>query len=452
MAKRALVIGSSVAGLAAARALSDKFDEVLVIERDERPPGTQPRKGAPQGRHVHALLRAGEDALESLFPGLMATLESRGAHVVDLGRDLRWYHHDVWKVRYESGVRVHCQSRPLLEECIRERVAKLPNVSLQYGTSVVGMDLAQGRVAAVTLRDASDTWHEPVSLVVDASGRGSLLGQFLETGGFAAPVEERVGIDLQYASVQLELDGGPRDCTGVLVYPTAPAGKRAGIIFPIEGGRHVCTLVGWQGDHPPQGAEGFAAFARSLGQPDIARELARARQVSEIALHKFPYARRRRFDKLQRLPAGLLALGDAVCSFDPVFGQGMSAASLSAVLLGKYLERDPGAERPLRYFKALMSLLTPPWLLATSEDFRYPECTGERPPGLGLLHRYTREVFKLTGESPAVYAQFLRVMNLLTGPEALFHPSVLGRVLPRLLGLGGKTWAAQEGAPQTKAV
>ena len=432
---RALVIGSSVAGLSAARVLADRFDEVIVVERDAKPEVAEPRKGVPQGRHVHALLKAGEHALEGLFPGLIAELEKRGGHVFDFANDIRWHHHGVWKKRYLCGLRVHCQSRPLVELAMRERVAANPKIQFRYQTSVEELEIKDGRVSSALLKDATRARGEKIDLAVDTSGRGSQIDRTLVAAGFKAPFEERVGIDLQYTSQMIELAPRARDFRAVLVYPKPPEDKRGGLIFPIEGGRHMVTLVGWQGDHPPADLGGFTAFARSLAQPDIARELVDCKRIGEAAVYKFPYARRKRFDRMDRAPQGLFVLGDAFCSFDPVFGQGMSTAAMGAALLQKHLAKDPRGERPLRYFKALQKILRSPWMLCTSEDFRYPQTTGARPPGITALQRYTSEVFALTAESPAVYGRFAQVMNLLSGPELLFHPAVLARVLPRLIGL-----------------
>jgi hypothetical protein len=283
---------------------SFSFDHVIprvqggiVVERDPKPEVAVPRKGVPQGRHVHALLKAGERALEGLFPGLIAELEQRGGHVFDFANDVRWHHHGVWKKRYQSGVRVHCQSRPLIELAVRGRVAANPKIQVRYQTSVEELEIKEGRVCAALLKDASSARAEKIDLAVDTSGRGSQIDRTLLAGGFTAPFEERVGIDLQYPSQMIALAPRARDFRAVLVYPKPPGDKRAGMIFPIEGGRHMVTLLGWQGDHPPADWEGFTAFARSLAQPEIARELVDCKRIGEAAIYKFPYARRKRFDQ-----------------------------------------------------------------------------------------------------------------------------------------------------------
>lgn len=430
---RAVVVGGSLAGLLAARVLAGRYAEVRVLEREEALDGEGARRCVPQGRHAHVLLRSGELALERLFPGLAAALEARGAHRLDFAADLRWYHHGVWKQRFQSDFPVHSQSRPLLEALVRERVAAIPNVRLVPGQVVRGLVLEGGRVRGVTLDGSTraSTRLEAADLVVDASGRGSNLDRWLLHGGYAPPREERIGIDLMYASRLVRPAARPRDWKGLVVYPEPPLGKRAGIILPVEGGNWMVTLFGWLGEHPEPEERAFRDYAERLAQPDLAEALHGAEPLSEIATHRFPYSRWRHYEELQRFPQGLLPLGDSVCSLDPVFGQGMSVAAQGALALGEHLGGDPEVAEPRSFLKVLARLIAAPWLLAGSEDFRFPQTEGRRPAGMGLLQRYTGHVLKLTGSDPRVYAQFIRVLNLVAAPPSLFRPQVLWPVIRR---------------------
>lgn len=427
----AAVLGSGMAGLAAAGVLARRFERVTVYERDAAPE-PQPRKGVPQGAHAHILLKAGETALEHIFPGLTQELDARGSIPIDFGADMRWFHHGAWKAYYEGGLIIRMQSRPFLESVVRERLSALGNVSFRYRTAVTGLRIADGRATAVLVRDAEsegESAAEGADLIVDATGRGSLLPRLLaEDGG--APPEIRLPIDLQYASrLYRPRPDAARAWRALLVYHSPPAERRIGLIFPIEGDRWVVTLGGYMGDHPPSEEAAWLDFARSLSQPALSEALRDAEPLSDVRTFRFPYARWTRYDRLRRFPAGLLPLGDSVCSFDPVFGQGMSVAAQGARLLADHLDRDPTAAHPLRYLRTLARMVFVPWLLLSSEDLRYPALEGDRPFWMPWLQRYTRKVFDLSGSRVSDYDRLLRVLHLLKGPELLFHPATMLGVL-----------------------
>ncbi|HEX6902042.1 MAG TPA: NAD(P)-binding protein [Thermoanaerobaculia bacterium] len=425
--RHAAVLGSGMAGLTAAAVLARRCERVTVYERDPAP-GSDPRKGVPQGAHAHILLKSGEQALEAIFPGLTAELDSRGSVLVDFGTDMRWFHHGAWKAKYEGGLVIRMQSRPFLESLVRERLAALGNVTFRYDTPVQGIRIENGRANAVLAPEA-----EPADLIVDATGRGSALPRLL-AAEYGTPPEIRLPVDLQYASrVYRVRPDQARSWRALLVYHAPPAERRIGLIFPIEGDRWVVTLAGYLGDHPPSQEASWMDFARSLAQPTLYDAVRDAEPLSEIRTFRFPHARWTRYDRLRRFPAGLLPIGDSVCSFDPVFGQGMSVAAQEARALAAYLDRDPAASHPRSYLRALARVIFVPWLLLSSEDLRYPILEAERPFWMPWLQRYTRRVFDLSGKNAPDYDRLLRVLHLVKGPELLFHPAtMLGALgLPR---------------------
>jgi 2-polyprenyl-6-methoxyphenol hydroxylase-like FAD-dependent oxidoreductase len=424
----AIVIGGSVAGLLAAAALAKTHERVTVFERDDTAPTKQPRRGVPQGKHTHLLLQAGENAIEELLPGTRAQLVAEGAHRIDFGRDAAWFHYGVWKQRHESGFYVHAASRPLVEFVLRERVSALQPVSIRRGEVVEGLvfDDTNERVVGVRVKGSI----ERADVVVEASGRGTLMGRWLELANYPAPPEIRVRPNLRYATRQVRVLGNRRDDWKLLVvYPEPPAQRRLGLIFPIEGDRWSVTLGGWCGDHPTAEPDEFLAFARSLAHPAIGEILSVAEPLGDVFLHPFPEAVWRRWDHMGKLPRGLAVVGDAACSFDPVFGQGMAVAALEARLLSRYLDKDATIERPKKFFAAQAKVIATPWLLSTSEDLRFPEVTGPRASWLSWLQAYTRRVFRLCATDIDVHRRFLRVLHLVDGPEALFAPSVLAKVI-----------------------
>jgi 2-polyprenyl-6-methoxyphenol hydroxylase-like FAD-dependent oxidoreductase len=272
------------------------------------------------------------------------------------------------------------------------------------------------------------------NLVVDASGRGSRTPAWLHELGFQTPDVSEVKIGVGYTSRLYRRR--PDDLTGaklVMSSPTPPDERRFGVLFPIEDDRWLLTLGGWLGDHPPTDNGGFQAFARSLPAVDLGRIAALAEPLGDFALHKVPSSLRRYYERLDRVPDGLLAIGDAVCSFNPIYGQGMTVAALEAEELESCLrEGAPGRSwtgLPRRFYARIASVVDASWTMAVSEDFRFPEVTGPKPPGTDLTNWYMGYVHRATLRDPVVCREFLRVMSMLKPPSSLFHPGIVARAL-----------------------
>lgn len=431
----AIVIGGSMAGLLTARVLSDYFDRVTLFERDVMGDAPESRKGQPQTHHLHALLANGSQIMADLFPGLLDELAAEGATISDWAESMRWYCLGGYRVPFTYGRRAVTMTRPLLEWRIRRRVAAIANITLRGGCGVAGLETTadRARVTGVRLASAGDA-GEPIGadLVVDTSGRGSAAPRWLAALGYPAPPESQVRVNLAYASRAFRrAPDDPLASKWLLVTPEAPRERRGGAAAPVEGGRWVVTLGGWYGDHPPTDAEGFLAFARSLAAPDIADLIARSEPLGEIYAYKFPANLWRHYERLARFPEGYLVLGDAVCSFNPIYGQGMTSAAMQAAALGALLaERGGRIDRIARpFFRRAAQVIATPWQLAVGEDFRWPEASGPRPLGAGLLHRYVDLINRASHADPVVCQAFLDVMNLLAPPASLFAPRVLLRAL-----------------------
>jgi flavin-dependent dehydrogenase len=429
-----VVIGASMAGLLAARALSSHFERVTVLERDPLPEGGEPRRGVPQARHVHVLLRGGLRVLEDLFPGIGGEIGGCG-QLADMSADLWWYHFGVWKLRFPSGIASFFCDRPAFERAIRRRVEALGNVAFQAGTPAEGLAIdGDGRVDGV--RTAGGTVG--ADLVVDASGRGSRAPRWLEELGYPRPQVTEVGVDVGYVSRVFRIpEGYAHPWKVIAIFPKPPGTRRLGIMYPLDTGRMLVTLGGWCGDYPAPEEEACREFAATLPVPDVHRFLEIAEPLTPIHLHRFPSNRRLRYERMPRWPAGLAVVGDAACSFNPIYGQGMSVGALQAAALdealgrlrrrGRDLAGAPGFARSFQ--RRVAGLATVPWLLATGEDFRYPETSGERPPGIRLLNGYFARVLELSAESPPVHRRFLGVMNFLSSPLVMFSPGVALRAL-----------------------
>jgi 2-polyprenyl-6-methoxyphenol hydroxylase-like FAD-dependent oxidoreductase len=429
----ALVIGGGLAGLLAARVLAGHFERVTLIERD--PPGEEPeaRKGVPQGNHVHGLLAKGAEILSQLFPGLMSDLVAGGGIACDMGRDIRWFHHDTWKARFDSGIRGMLFTRPYLEWHVARRVRALANVRV-VNAAVDGLAVDSDRTAVVgvELRAQAGSATLFSDLIVDASGRGSQAPQWLEAIGRRRPEETAVNVNVMYASRFYRPADG-RDWQALLVSPRAPL-KRMGLVFAVEGDRWLVTLGGLHGDHPPTDEAGYLEFARGLAMPDVHQAIATAEPLTPIAIHKFPANRRRHYEALDDLPERLLIVGDAFCSFNPIYGQGMTVSALEAMALDRLMREEATHHNGLaglaeRFHQAIARIVDAPWRLTTGEDFRHAETVGPRSPLTPLLHWYTGRIHGRCAHDTALALAFYRVMHMIEAPSALFRPSVLWRVL-----------------------
>jgi 2-polyprenyl-6-methoxyphenol hydroxylase-like FAD-dependent oxidoreductase len=348
---------------------------------------------------------------------------------------VKWFHFDVWKCRYHSALDFISASRPLIEWTVAERVRRLPNVKMLHGWAVESIVYDGHSVSGVRMqrRDDRETQQRlDADLVIDASGRGSQIPQQLRVLGFERPEESAVRIDVGYASCLFRAPSTPRDWKALFVMSQPPA-KRGALILPLEGDRWICTLIGRHGDHPPTDLAGYMAFAKSLPMPDVYEALRGAEPLVEPVRYGFPTGLRRHYEKLRRFPPGLLVLGDALCSFNPVYGQGMSAASMYANALQACLQERAATGWSLMdlwrpFFRDVARAADWPWQLATGEDFRFAETTGARSRALKLLHWYTAKVHAAAGVSPQVTERFYEVMHLLKAPTALFTPAILWKV------------------------
>ena len=430
--EHAVVIGGSMAGLLAARALAQHFRRVTILERDPLGERVEPRKGVPQGHHTHGLLASGLQVLETFFPGIRDELVARGSLIGDVVRDSLWHVQGDFHLQPESGLIGTTQSRPLLEATVRQRVLALPNVSLRDQISVERLltDADHGCVQGVQLSDRRADCGEslPADLVVDTSGRGSRMPQWLADMGYGLPREERLEVKLAYATRLFRRRPGDfSDFMALVVMQRAP-NKRSGVALAIEDNRWSLTLGGMFDDTPPADEAGYVEFSRGLDSPIIHQFLRTAMPLSEIQIFKYPASVRRRYENLRRFPQGLLVMGDALCSFNPIYGQGMSTAALDAVLLGDCLRH--GDERLAhRFFAGAAKIIDVPWQISATADFQFAEVRGRRPLLAGMINSYLALVHRAAHADPTVAIAFHRVANLLAQPASLFHPRILSRVL-----------------------
>jgi 2-polyprenyl-6-methoxyphenol hydroxylase-like FAD-dependent oxidoreductase len=429
--RHAVVIGASISGLLAARVLSAHFDRVTVFDRDVLPASAESRRGVPQGRHGHGLLASGLRGLKTLFPTLERDLLSAGAVPGDVVGNMRWFQHGYYKSQIVSGLDALLMSRPLLEVTLRRQVELLPNVSIVAATRVLNLIVGGGRVCGVQAHQAGEQ-AGPVAadLVVDASGRSSRSPDWLASHGFERPAVDEVEVGIGYTTrtfKRLPTDLGGD--LGMILAPTPPREKRVGFILAMEGNRWIVSLGGWLGNHCPIDSPGFLEFARSFARPDIYEVISRAEPLTEAVTYSFPSNLRRRYERVTRFPNNYLVMGDAACSFNPLYGQGISVATLEALALRECLDKAPSCDDVWRvFFKELGKIVDAPWMIAAGSDFAFDGVTGTRPAGTDIVNWYLARVHKAASVDRVVCQAFFEVANLLAPAPSLFRPHVVARV------------------------
>lgn len=427
----AVVVGASMGGLLTARALSDTYAKVFVVDRDRLPGNPTARRGVPQGRQLHVLLARGREALDELFPGLSDELASLGAPLVDLHGQVHWYN-DGYRMRRATSPLVAIGiGRPLLEHAVRERVAAISGVEFLPPQEVLGVTATPDaqRVTGVRVRARSGEEHTiAADLVVDACGRASRTPIWLDQLGYPGPVEEQVHVGVTYVTRTYRRE--PHHLEGLLGALTnaVPGAPRAGIVAAQEDGQFAVALSGMLGEEPPTDDEGMAEFAESLAAPQVAEIVRSAVAVSAPVKMRFPSSRRRRYERLRRFPDGYLVVADALCSFNPIYGQGMTVAALEALLLRRLLATGTGS-LARRFFRGAAKLIDAPWSIAVGTDLRFPEVAGRRSAKVRFVNAYIHRLHMAATADPVLGAAFLRVLNLVDPPTRLLAPGIMLRVL-----------------------
>jgi 2-polyprenyl-6-methoxyphenol hydroxylase-like FAD-dependent oxidoreductase len=256
----------------------------------------------------------------------------------------------------------------------------------------------------------------------------------LESLGLTKPEETEIGIDIAYATTVFEApEDAPSSWKGVVTLPQPPEDSRGAFLFPMENKRWIAGLGSAHGDTLPGDIDGYMAILKGLRTTSVHDAVKGARRVGEIVRFGFPSSVRRRFETLETFPNGLIPIGDAVCRFNPIFGQGMSVAAMEACVLDSLLEQRHGLSDPLdglaqAFFADIQPLLDTPWRVAEN-DFVYPQTRGDRPPDMERRFRYSAALLRLAAEDPSVHKILVEVNSLLKPSSALREPEIADRVM-----------------------
>lgn len=437
--RRAIVLGASIAGLLTARVLSGRFAEVVLLERDELPERPAPRKGTPHAVHPHGLLARGSQVLEMLFPGFSDDLVRQGAVVGDVTMDLAIDANGRRFARAPSGLMGLAVSRLAIEAELRRRVRMLPAIRVVTGVDIVSPvhNEPAARVTGVRYRSrgagADGEQTLDAALVVDCTGRGSHSPTWLREWGYGQVPEERVVIGLCYTSAYFLRDAGVRPPLAAIIGAATPGLPRPYTLIAQEPDadgrtRWVAGLGGYAGDHVEPTLEAMLHRAHEVGVEEIASLVERGETLGPVIRYGFPHSQRRHYERLQRFPRGYLLVGDALASFNPIYGQGMTAAACEATALEAALAGDEdGLAR--RFFKAAAKVIDTPWQLAVGNDLALPNVPGPRPLSLRIINAYIARLQRAATHDVKIAAAFIRVISLVAAPASLFSPGIFLRVM-----------------------
>ena len=428
----AVVLGGGLAGVLAASVLVRHFDEVTVVERDKLPEGPSPRSGVPQARHAHLLMSGGARAIESLLPGTLDALFAAGAHRIGVPNDLVSLSAQGWVPRFPEMQFIVTCSRSLLDWVVRSQALRDNKISVLTGTEPVSLLGSSDAVTGVLVEDRIS--REQVSLeadlVVDATGRGSRLTAWLAEFGLPAVESESVDSGLAYATRIFRAP--PTAATGfplvnVQANPRDPFPGCTATLLPIEDGKWLVTLSGTRGGEPSTDPSEFVPFARSVRDPVVGELIASAEPLSPVYGSHSTANRRMFFERLKSWPSGVLALGDSVATYNPVYGHGMSIAAQSAQVLDSGLASGLSAQQIQR---GIGKVVDGAWAMATNQDILYPGAVGKPLPPVGrVLQRYVDRLVRTATTEPPVTRAFLEAFTLSAPMANLLSPRMVWATL-----------------------
>jgi 2-polyprenyl-6-methoxyphenol hydroxylase-like FAD-dependent oxidoreductase len=437
LGKRAIVIGAGIGGLATAGSVAQYFDQVYILERDRLVATAGSRPGTPQDRHPHGLLAGGLRALDQIFPGFKQNLAATGAIPVSFMRDVQIERPDVGALpKRDFGISMLCATRPLIELVLRRQTEAIANITLRPAARVTGIVPAADGAGVRGVRFVNGSGRSEIldaDLVVDASGRGAPTLTLLDALGWDRPQMTEIGVDISYATVVVEIaPSATADWKLLLTLPDPPHGLFHAVASPTEHGRWIIVIAAHGGGWIDTW-DAFLEASRLLITPTLFNALRYARPPDGIRHYRFPVSTWKHFERLPRLPRGVLPVADAFCRFNPIHAQGMSSAAKQAVLLQDVLsqavaEPDPIAAVQAGFMAEVASVLETPWAMSTSADLAFPQTSGERPEKFSEARQFEAALFRAAVADPVVHRAMLEVAQLLERHQRLREPDIMHRI------------------------
>ncbi|MET7384404.1 FAD-dependent monooxygenase [Streptomyces sp. NPDC005534] len=440
MMSRAVIIGAGLGGVLAAAAMSPYVDEVVVLDRDDLPTeGPDHRRGLPQGRHAHLLMAGGLEAMEDLVPSadVKKRLLASGAREISLSSGMVVLSSEGWLRRWQRThhTMITC-TRALLDWTVRTAVVEsCGNVEIRKA-QVAGLVGGARRVRGVRVASGEGATDLHADIVVEATGRGSRIVNWLTELGITGVEEKNVDSGLVNATRIYRTPPGAEDfpLTMVQADPYVSRPGRSAVIVPIEGDRWMVSLAGSRGGEPPADPDGFLAYTLGLPHPIVGQLISGAEPLTEVFLSRSTSNSRRYLEKIRDWPDGLVVLGDALATFNPAYGQGMSVAALGALELRRRLENTDLAATGLarRAQRSVARHVETAWNIAVGQDVLYPDVRGgQRTAADRVAAQYTRRLTRAATGSLTAATALWDVTGLKAGPTRLLRP---GTVLATLTG------------------
>ncbi len=432
--QRVSIIGASMAGLLAARVLSDYYKHVTIIEKDKLPVTNENRKGVPQGKHTHVLLERGREVMEKYLPGLTEELINLGAvRIKDVSSEVAWYHSGGFHKHGNSDLTGLGVSRPTLENSVRNRVFLISNIEVIDDRSVKGLSFSDDKKRVNGLYYGKVPDDKPgefiqSDLVVDTTGRGSRSPSWLVQAGYDQPQTEEVKIRMGYVTCYYPRKPEDMPGTNAVIFLADPPSKRMGILLAQDGHRWVVTIGGYLGDHAPLDYPGFLDSVKNLPSKVVYNVIKNKTPLTEPVSYNFLSNLRHRYEKLSHFPEGYLVFGDAICSFNPIYGQGMTVAAMEAEALDRSISEN-GNNLAADFFNSASKIVDLSWNTAVGGDLSYPEVEGKRTIMTRFLNWYIKKLHTAAHYDADVSVAFLKVINMVASPPSLLAPRIMLRII-----------------------
>lgn len=433
MKKTAVIIGGSISGLLCATTLSSQFEKVIIVERDKILDPKSPRKGTAQFPHAHVLLKRGLQGFQNLLPGFVETLKKEGAVSTDVSQDWQSLFPKGFMCRFKSDIVSLCQTRQLLEQTLRQFVmGSLANLEIIEQGMVINMQLEDHCSPEISFLFGQQTRHLKADLLIDCSGRNTKTPIYLEKRGFGAVPKKTIYPYLGYSSRIFKNVRQADNFLATLIMASDPLDTRGGIVLPVENHQHIVTLFGFSKDYPPGDEDAFLEFARNLRADTIYNAIKDAQAVTKVKQFVKNESHFAQYNKMKRWPKGFLVVGDAVTSFNPIYGQGMTATILAVEVLKAQINSQTTFDSTSCQLlqSKLCNSYQLPWTTSQNEDLRWPKTTGmTASPALRMLHKFSDMVTRAGTQDPAVAFVYYSVLHMTKSPSILLRPDILFKII-----------------------